>query len=96
MECRRLGRSDIEVVAIVDIALDEARRSHADVLIIDTAGRLHVDEAMMQEVVAVHAYLSLTDQALIAFMYKFNWIFNRKDMAFHVGVNFANHRCQCC
>ncbi len=42
-------------VAIVERALDEARRSHADVLIIDTAGRLHVDEDMMQEVVAVHA-----------------------------------------
>ena len=41
-------------VAIVDRALDEARRSHADVLIIDTAGRLHIDEDMMNEVVAVH------------------------------------------
>ena len=40
-------------VAIVDRALDEARRSAADVLIIDTAGRLHVDGEMMQEVVAV-------------------------------------------
>jgi signal recognition particle subunit SRP54 len=42
-------------VAIVDRALDDARRSHADVLIVDTAGRLHVDEEMMQEVVSVHA-----------------------------------------
>jgi len=42
-------------VAIVDRALDDARRSHADVLIVDTAGRLHVDEKMMQEVVSVHA-----------------------------------------
>ena len=40
-------------VAIVDRALDEARRSAADVLIIDTAGRLHIDGEMMQEVVAV-------------------------------------------
>ena len=40
-------------VAIVDRALDEARRSAAEVLIIDTAGRLHVDSEMMQEVVAV-------------------------------------------
>ena len=44
-----------EPVAIVDRALDDARRSHADVLIIDTAGRLHVDEEMMQEVVSIHA-----------------------------------------
>lgn len=42
-------------VAIVGRALDEARRSHADVLIVDTAGRLHVDSAMMEEAAAVHA-----------------------------------------
>ncbi len=42
-------------VAIVDRALDDARRSHADVLIVDTAGRLHVDDEMMQEVAAIHA-----------------------------------------
>jgi len=47
--------SDEKPVAIVDRALDEARRSHADVLIIDTAGRLHVDDDMMQEVVAVNS-----------------------------------------
>jgi signal recognition particle subunit SRP54 len=40
---------------IVTRALDESRRSHADVLIIDTAGRLHVDHDMMDEVGAVHA-----------------------------------------
>jgi signal recognition particle subunit SRP54 len=42
-------------VQIVARALDEARRSHIDVLIIDTAGRLHVDDSMMQEITAVHA-----------------------------------------
>ena len=42
-------------VRIVDRALDEAQRSFADVLIVDTAGRLHVDADLMQEVVAVHA-----------------------------------------
>ena len=41
-------------VRIVSRALDEARRSHADVLIVDTAGRLHVDADMMQEIVAIH------------------------------------------
>ncbi len=40
--------------AIVGRALDEARRSHVDVLIVDTAGRLHIDGKMMQEVVDVH------------------------------------------
>lgn len=43
-------------VAIVEHALDEARRSHADVLIVDTAGRLHVDEEMMREVADVHGH----------------------------------------
>jgi len=47
--------TDERPVDIVDRALDDARRSHVDVLIIDTAGRLHVDDEMMQEVVAVHA-----------------------------------------
>jgi len=47
--------TDDQPVAIVDRAIDEAKRSHADVLIVDTAGRLHVDEDMMQEIVAVHA-----------------------------------------
>ena len=46
--------TDDKPVAIVDRAIDEARKSHADVLIVDTAGRLHVDSEMMQEVVAVH------------------------------------------
>jgi len=40
--------------AIVARALDAARRSFADVLIVDTAGRLHVDGEMMQEVIDVH------------------------------------------
>jgi signal recognition particle subunit SRP54 len=35
---------------IARAALDEARRGVFDVLIVDTAGRLHVDEAMMEEV----------------------------------------------
>lgn len=43
---------------IVVRALDEAQKSFADVLILDTAGRLHVDGDMMQEVVAVHAKAS--------------------------------------
>jgi signal recognition particle subunit SRP54 len=43
-------------VAIVDRALDDAKRSHVDVLIVDTAGRLHIDGDMMAEVAAVHAH----------------------------------------
>ena len=36
-------------------ALDQARREAIDVLIVDTAGRLHIDEVMMNEVRALHA-----------------------------------------
>jgi len=37
-------------LAIARRAVDEARRGLYDVLLVDTAGRLHVDEEMMQEV----------------------------------------------
>jgi len=42
-------------VEIVARALDHARRHFFDVLIVDTAGRLAIDEAMMQEVAALEA-----------------------------------------
>jgi signal recognition particle subunit SRP54 len=42
-------------VAIATDALAAARRELFDVLIVDTAGRLHVDEEMMREVVAIDA-----------------------------------------
>jgi signal recognition particle subunit SRP54 len=42
-------------VDIALAALDWAKKHHHDVLIIDTAGRLGIDEAMMQEIAAVHA-----------------------------------------
>ena len=42
-------------VGIVQEAVEEARRQLFDVLIVDTAGRLHVDEAMMQEAQRIHA-----------------------------------------
>ena len=42
-------------VHIVKRALNEAARSHVDVLIVDTAGRLHVDEELMQEAKEVHS-----------------------------------------
>lgn len=42
-------------VVIAQAALTEARRRFHEVLILDTAGRLHVDERMMDEVRRVHA-----------------------------------------
>ncbi len=44
-----------DAVAVAREALAEAKRTGRDTLIIDTAGRLHVDEAMMDEVVAIKA-----------------------------------------
>ena len=40
---------------IIDRALDQSRRLHMDVLIVDTAGRLHIDDEMMAEAVRAHA-----------------------------------------
>ena len=42
-----------DAVEVARRAKEEARRTGRDTLIIDTAGRLHVDEAMMREVVAI-------------------------------------------
>jgi signal recognition particle subunit SRP54 len=44
-------------VAIAQGALDFARRHFHDVLLVDTAGRLAVDEAMMREISEIHASL---------------------------------------
>ncbi|MBS0326371.1 MAG: signal recognition particle protein [Proteobacteria bacterium] len=42
-------------VDIARAALDWARRHYHDVLVVDTAGRLAVDEAMMKEIAELHA-----------------------------------------
>jgi signal recognition particle subunit SRP54 len=44
-------------VKIARAALQEARKQHQDVLIVDTAGRLHIDEDMMAEIKRLHAAL---------------------------------------
>lgn len=46
------------VLAIAQAALDWAQRHYHDVLIVDTAGRLGIDEAMMQEIAALHCALN--------------------------------------
>ena len=42
-------------VAIATAAVDWARSHYHDVLIVDTAGRLSIDEAMMREIAEIHA-----------------------------------------
>ena len=42
-------------VAIAQAAVDYARKHHFDVLVVDTAGRLAIDEALMREIQGIHA-----------------------------------------
>jgi signal recognition particle subunit SRP54 len=58
--------ADQDPVGIAKAAVDQARKSLADVLIIDTAGRLHVDEQMMREVQAIHAAVSPVETLFVA------------------------------
>ena len=46
---------DQKPVDIARAALDQARRQYFDVLLVDTAGRLAIDEAMMREIKELHA-----------------------------------------
>jgi signal recognition particle subunit SRP54 len=46
---------DQQPLAIAEGALDWARRHYHDVLIVDTAGRLSIDEAMMREIALLEA-----------------------------------------
>jgi signal recognition particle subunit SRP54 len=48
------SHTDQKPADIARQALAEARRQMCDVLLVDTAGRLHVDEAMMAEIREVH------------------------------------------
>ena len=45
-------------VDIANAALDWAKRHYFDVVIVDTAGRLGIDEALMQEIKTLHASLN--------------------------------------
>lgn len=53
-------------LTIAQQALDHARRQFFDVLIVDTAGRLAIDEAMMQEVAQLHQTLSPVETLFVA------------------------------
>ncbi|HJW12834.1 MAG TPA: signal recognition particle protein [Albitalea sp.] len=45
-------------VAIANAALDYARKHYFDVLLVDTAGRLAIDEALMKEIADLHAAMN--------------------------------------
>jgi len=50
--------TDQDPVAIANAALDHARKKFIDVVIVDTAGRLHIDTEMMDEVKRLHAAIN--------------------------------------
>ena len=56
----------LKPLGIVREALDHAKRHFYDVLIVDTAGRLSIDEAMMQEVADLHAFLNPVETMFVA------------------------------
>ena len=49
--------ADQDPVAIAEAAVESARKQFLDVVIIDTAGRLHIDTAMMDEIQRLHGAL---------------------------------------
>ncbi len=57
IDCFAAARND-EPVAIARAALDWARKHYHDVLILDTAGRLAIDEPMMREIADLHRAVS--------------------------------------
>ncbi len=52
------SESTEDPVDIARRAVEEARRRFLDVLILDTAGRVHIDDAMMEEIRRVHQAVS--------------------------------------
>ena len=48
------SNADQQPVEIAQAALEHARQHHFDILFVDTAGRLHVDADMMNEIQALH------------------------------------------
>ena len=52
------SQADQNPLAIAQAALDHAKRHYFDVLLIDTAGRLAIDEALMREIRELHQALN--------------------------------------
>jgi signal recognition particle subunit SRP54 len=57
--------TDRSPVEIAKWALDRAKKEGKDVLIVDTSGRLHVDDALMAELVEMHEALDADDVLLV-------------------------------
>ncbi|MEJ7137309.1 signal recognition particle protein [Amphibiibacter pelophylacis] len=59
------ARPDQKPVDIALAALDQCRRQYFDVLIVDTAGRLAIDEALMAEIRDLHAAVRPTETLFV-------------------------------
>ncbi len=57
--------TDRDPVDIATWALDQAKREGKDVLIVDTAGRLHIDETLMNELVSIRKAVKPTTVLLV-------------------------------
>lgn len=60
-----LGLDETDPVKKAQAALKEARTMGYDVLIVDTAGRLAIDEQMMQEIAAIKAAINPTETLFV-------------------------------
>ncbi len=52
------SHKDQDPVAIASAAIDQARKQFQDVVLVDTAGRLHVDAEMMDEIQRIHSAIN--------------------------------------
>ncbi len=59
------GEAGQDPVQIARSALDSARKQYFQAMIVDSAGRLHIDERMMLEIQQVHAVLKPSDTLFI-------------------------------
>ncbi|MEN3337565.1 MAG: signal recognition particle subunit [Acidobacteriota bacterium] len=57
---------DLDPVRRASGAMTEARNSGFDTLIVDTAGRLHIDDELMEELQAISAAVTPTDRLYVA------------------------------
>jgi len=58
-------KPDQKPVKIAKAALDAAKKQFSDVLILDTAGRMHIDDALMKEITQVSDAISPTETLLV-------------------------------
>jgi signal recognition particle subunit SRP54 len=61
-----IARTGMNAVEVAATGVEEARRLMRDVVIVDTAGRLHVDEEMMSEAAAIRDRIKPTETLLVA------------------------------